>query len=315
MSKIKFRIRELPKLLYDSYLQFSDDKGLKMAAALSYYTAFSLGPMLLIVISFVGLLFGEDKARIEIVGQATKLIGNDGANMLNTIIKGASNPSTGIIAAVISLILLIFGALGVFKELQESLNIIWGVELKPGRELRNFFRTRLVSFSMIIASSFILIVSLVVDSVLSVIHSYLGDILPSAIPMAEIVNASGSFFIIMLLFALIFKYLPDVYIAWKYVWIGSGVTSVLFFIGKYLIGLYLGKSSYTSTYGAAASMVILFVWIYYSGVILYFGAEISYMYRCRYGTEPVKASKEGILVTKVSILIKESVEKAKNSIL
>ena len=282
MSKIKFRIRELPKLLYDSYLQFSDDKGLKMAAALSYYTAFSLGPMLLIVISFVGLLFGEDKARIEIVGQATKLIGNDGANMLNTIIKGASNPSTGIIAAVISLILLIFGALGVFKELQESLNIIWGVELKPGRELRNFFRTRLVSFSMIIASSFILIVSLVVDSVLSVIHSYLGDILPSAITMAEIVNASGSFFIIMLLFALIFKYLPDVCIAWKYVWIGSGVTSVLFFIGKYLIGLYLGKSSYISTYGAAASMVILFVWIYYSGVILYFGAEISYMYRCRY---------------------------------
>jgi membrane protein len=307
----QFGIKKLPKLLVDAYSQFKDDKGLKMAAALSYYTAFSLGPMLIIVISIVGLFFGEDNARMQIVSEATKLIGTDGANMLSTIIKGASNTSTGILAAIISIILLIIGALGVFMELQESLNIIWGVELKPGRGLRNFFRVRLISFSMVIASSFILLVSLIVNSVLTVLHNYIGNILPSTVPLAEIFNNLGSFIVITLLFAFIFKYLPDVIISWKYVWIGAAITSFLFSIGKYLIGLYLGKSSYSSTYGAAASFVILFVWIYYSGVILYLGAEITYLYRYRYGKNALEADKEAILVTKVSVLIKESVEKAK----
>lgn len=314
MDKNIFRINELPKLLKDSVYQFLDDKGLKMAAALSYYTAFSIGPMLLIIISFVGLFFGEDKARIEIVDQANKLIGSDGAAMLNTIIKGASNTSTGIFAASLSIILLLFGAVSVFIELQESLNIIWGVELKPGRGLRNFIRTRIVSFSMVIASSFILMVSLIAESVLTLLNKYIGYIFPSIIPTAEIYNYIGSFIIIMLLFALIFKYLPNVRISWKYVWIGAVVTSFLFFIGKYLIGMYLGKSSYSSTYGAAASLIIIFVWIYYSGVILYLGAEITYISRIRYGVKPLEADKEGILVTKVSVLIKESVEKAKKSI-
>jgi membrane protein len=196
-------------------------------------------------------------------------------------------------------------------ELQESLNIIWGVELKPGRGLRNFFRVRLISFSMVIASSFILLVSLIVNSVLTVLHNYIGNILPSTVPLAEIFNNLGSFIVITLLFAFIFKYLPDVIISWKYVWIGAAITSFLFSIGKYLIGLYLGKSSYSSTYGAAASFVILFVWIYYSGVILYLGAEITYLYRYRYGKNALEADKEALLVTKVSVLIKESVEKAK----
>ena len=311
----KFRIKDLPKLLTDSVTQFINDKGLKMAAALSYYTAFSIGPMLLIVISFVGLFFGEDKARTEIVGEAGNLIGADGANMLNTIIKGASNYSTGIFAAVISIVLLIFGAVSVFIELQESLNIIWGVELKPGRGIRNFIRTRIVSFSMVIASSFILMVSLIADSVFTLINKYMGNIFPSIIPMAELYNFIGSFVIIIMLFALIFKYLPNVKISWKYVWMGALVTSILFFAGKYLLGMYLGKSSYASSYGAAASLIILFVWIYYSGLILYLGAEITYIYRIRYGVKPLEADKEGLLVTKISVLIKESVEKAKKSIL
>jgi membrane protein len=271
--------------------------------------------MLLIVISFVGLFFGEDKARTEIVGEAGNLIGADGANMLNTIIKGASNYSTGIFAAVISIVLLIFGAVSVFIELQESLNIIWGVELKPGRGIRNFIRTRIVSFSMVIASSFILMVSLIADSVFTLINKYMGNIFPSIIPMAELYNFIGSFVIIIMLFALIFKYLPNVKISWKYVWMGALVTSILFFAGKYLLGMYLGKSSYASSYGAAASLIILFVWIYYSGLILYLGAEITYIYRIRYGVKPLEADKEGLLVTKISVLIKESVEKAKKSIL
>lgn len=314
LDKNKFTIKELPKLLIDSIYQFIDDKGLKMAAALSYYTAFSIGPMLLIVISFVGLFFGEDNARIGIVNEANKLIGTEGANMLNTIIKGASNTSTGIFAAIVSVVLLIFGAVTVFIELQESLNIIWGIELKPGRGIRNFIRTRIVSFSMVIASSFVLMVSLIADSVLTLLNKYIGDLFPSVIPTAEIYNYVGSFLIITILFALIFKYLPNVRISWKYVWIGALVTSFLFFIGKYLIGLYLGRSSYSSTYGAAASFIILFVWIYYSGVILYLGAEITYLYRIRYGQKPIEADKEGIRVTKISELIKESFEKSKHSI-
>ncbi|MDD5360726.1 MAG: YihY/virulence factor BrkB family protein [Ignavibacteria bacterium] len=314
MNKKKFTIKELPRLLIDSVNQFIDDKGLKMAAALSYYTAFSIGPMLLIVISFVGLFFGEDNARIGIVNEANKLIGTEGANMLNTIIKGASNTSTGIFAAIMSIVLLILGAVTVFIELQESLNIIWGIELKPGRGIRNFIRTRIVSFSMVIASSFVLMVSLIADSVLTLLNKYIGDIFPSIIPTAEIYNYAGSFLIITILFALIFKYLPNVRISWKYVWIGALVTSFLFFIGKYLIGLYLGRSSYSSTYGAAASFIILFVWIYYSGVILYLGAEITYLYRIRYGLKPIEADKEGIRVTKISELIKESFEKSQNKI-
>ena len=227
----------------------------------------------------------------------------------------ASNPSTGIFAAVLSVILLIFGAVSVFIELQESLNIIWGVELKPGRGLRNFIRTRIVSFSMVIASSFILMVSLIADSLLSLINKYMGNIFPSIIPMAQIYNFAGSFLIITLLFALIFKYLPNVRISWKYVWTGAFITSFLFFIGKYLIGLYLGRSSYSSTYGAAASLIILFVWIYYSGVILYLGAEITYVYRFRYGVKPLESDKEGMLIPKISVLIKASVEKTKKRIM
>lgn len=298
-------------MLVDSYSEFIDDKGLKMAAALSYFTAFSIGPFLLIIISVVGLFFGEDKARIEIVSEVNKLIGSDGANMVNTIIKGASNISTGIISAIVSIALLILGAIGVFIELQESLNIIWGVELKPGRGLRNFIRTRLVSFSMVIASSFVLMVSLIVDSALSAFQSYLSNMFPKTVPLAEIFNIVSSFFVITLIFALIYRFLPDVIISWKYVWTGAIITSFLFSVGKYLISIYMGTSAYASTYGAAASLVILFVWIYYSGVILYLGAEITYIYRLRYGVEPIKADKEALIVPKVAALIKRASEKAR----
>jgi membrane protein len=168
---------------------------------------------------------------------------------------------------------------------------------------------------MVIASSFILMVSLIADSLLSLINKYMGNIFPSIIPMAQIYNFAGSFLIITLLFALIFKYLPNVRISWKYVWTGAFITSFLFFIGKYLIGLYLGRSSYSSTYGAAASLIILFVWIYYSGVILYLGAEITYVYRFRYGVKPLESDKEGMLIPKISVLIKASVEKTKKRIM
>ncbi len=298
-------------LIVETYYQFLDDKGFKMAAALSYYAAFSLGPMLIMIISIAGFIFGEEAARGEIVKEFENLMGKDGAVMIETIIKGAANKTTGIIATIISLFLLILGSLAVFVELQESLNIIWGVELRPGRAIMTLLKTRLTSLYMVITTGFLLIISLVINSFITLAYNYFGNIFSSILPLADVLNIVSSFIVVTLLFALIFKYLPDVLLAWKYVWLGAIITSLLFSIGKYLIGLYLGNSSYSSTYGAAASMVILFIWIYYSGLILFFGAEFTQVLRNKYGESSIIPDRDSIKIPKVSELIKQSVEKNK----
>ncbi|MEO6694765.1 MAG: YihY/virulence factor BrkB family protein, partial [Ignavibacteria bacterium] len=302
MIKEKLTFNLVRKLLYETFDQFIDDKGFKMAAALSYYAAFSLGPLLMIVISIAGVFFGEDAARGEISKQITYLVGKDGADMIQTIIKGASNIATGIFAGIVSIIFLVFGAVGVFIELQESLNIIWGVESRPGRGIWGFLKNRLISLSMVIATGFLLMVSLIINSMIYLVYNYFGEYLSSVLPASEVVNLITSFIVITLLFALIFKYLPDVLISWRYVWFGAVITSLLFSIGKYFIGLYLGNSSYSSTYGAAASIVILFIWIYYSGLILFFGAEFTQVYRKRFSKVELKPDVDGIIVPKVSEL-------------
>jgi len=308
MNPEKLNFKVLRKLIYETFDQFIDDKGFKMAAALSYYAAFSLGPLLMIVISIAGLFFGEDAARGEISKQMTNLVGKDGAEMIETIVKGASNIATGIVAGIVSIIFLILGSVGVFLDLQESLNIIWGVESKPGRGILMFLKNRLISFSMVIATGFLLMVSLVINSMIYLLYNYFGDYIDSIFPASEAINLITSFIVITLLFALIFKYLPDVIISWRYVWLGAIITSLLFSIGKYFIGLYLGNSSYSSTYGAAASIVILFIWIYYSGLIMFFGAEFTQVYRKRFSKVELKADVDGIIVPKVSELIKKSME-------
>jgi membrane protein len=199
-------------------------------------------------------------------------------------------------------------------ELQESLNIIWGVELKPGRGIWGFIKNRLVSFSMVIATGFLLMVSLVISSAITLINMYMSEKFPTLIPLAFIFNNAASLIVITLLFALIYKVLPDVFISWKFVWLGAIITSVLFTIGKYLIGLYLGSSSFSSTYGAAASLVVLFVWIYYSGLILFFGAELTQVYRKRFTSDALTADSDGVIVTKVSDLVKNAVNKEEKNI-
>lgn len=303
--------KETLSLLGETYNEFLDDKAFKMAAALSYYSAFSMGPLFIIVIAIAGFIFGEEAARGQLFGELSRLMGPDSAVFLETILKGASSKSTGIIATIISIFLVVMGALGVFIELRESLNIIWGVELKPGKPIMSFLKNRLSSFYMVIATGFLLVISLVINSAISLLYNYWGGALGAILPGAEIVNNIVSFIVVTLLFAIIFKYLPDVIIKWKYVWFGAAITSILFTIGKYLIGIYIGNSSYTSTYGAAASMVVLFVWIYYSGLILFFGAEFTQVYRNRYADTELKEGKEGIKIPKVSQLIKDSLEKEK----
>ncbi|MBE2218850.1 MAG: YihY/virulence factor BrkB family protein [Ignavibacteria bacterium] len=292
-----------------------DDKGFKMAAALSYYAAFSLGPLLIIVIAIAGFIFGEEAAKGQLFFELKNMIGSDGAQMMETIIKGASNTTTGIFATIFSVILLVFGSIGVFVELQESLNMVWGVEPKPGKGLKMFIRNRIISFSMVVATGFLLMVSLMINSAIALLNEFMAEMFPSLIPIAFILNNAASLIVITILFALIYKVLPDVLISWRYVWLGAGITSVLFSIGKYLIGLYLGSSSYASTYGAAASLVIIFLWIYYSGLILFFGAELTQVYRKRYSGKELIANGDGLVVPKVSELVKTATEKQRQKII
>jgi len=308
----KFKVKEIPSLIVQSYYEFLDDKGFKMAAALSYYSAFSLGPLLIIVIAIAGFFFGEDAAKGQIFSELKNLVGPDGAIMIETILKGAASKSAGIFAAVVSIVLLVLGSIGVFLELQESLNIVWGVELKPGRGLWLFIKNRLVSFSMVVATGFLLMVSLIISSAISLINTYMGEQFPSILPMAFIFNNLSSLIVLTVMFAMVYKVLPDVMISWKYVWFGSILTSVLFTLGKYLISLYLGSSSFSSTYGAAASLVILFLWIYYSGLILFFGAELTQVFRKRYSDNKLLPTKDSMIMPKVTDLINDAVTKLSN---
>jgi membrane protein len=309
MKKFFLTIKDI---LSDTYEEFIDDKALKMSAALSFYTLFSLSPLLLITISIAGALFGEEAARGEIVAQIQNLIGNEGAQIIETIIKNASETDTSIFATIISVVILVLGSLGVFLELKESLDIIWGVELKTGRGLIGLLKTRISSFVMVIGTGFLLMVSLILSAALSAFNKFIGESLSSYIVVIEIISTIFLFILFTILFAMIFKILPDAYIKWKYVWIGAIGTSLLFTIGKYLIGLYIGNSSYASSFGAAGSIIVLLVWLNYSSMILFFGAEFSQILRKRYSKTPLKPIREAIIVPKVTDLIREGMKNIKN---
>ena len=205
MLKIKLKSKDVKEMIYETFDQFIDDKGFKMSAALSFYAAFSVGPLLLIIISVTGIFYGEEAVRGEISKQITYLIGKDGAEMIQTIITGASNKVTGIFAGIATLIFLILGSIGVFLELQESLNIIWGIEPRPGRGIWGFIKTRLVSFSMVVATGFLLMVSLIINSLIYLFYNFLGYYFDTILPASEAVNLITSFVVITLLFAMIFK--------------------------------------------------------------------------------------------------------------
>jgi membrane protein len=255
-----------------------EDNAPRLGAALAYYTLFSLAPLLIIVIALAGLIFGRDVAQGYIVTQIQGLVGPEGAGAIQAMIESARKPATGILASLFGLTMLLIGATGLFTELQSALNTIWEVPEKAKAGLLSLLKNRLLSFTMVLGMGFLLLVSLVVSAALAAAGSFLSSIIPSVVVVGELLNLVVSLVVITLMFAMIFKYLPDVTIAWNDVWIGAVATALLFTVGKSLLGLYLGTSSVASAYGAASSLVIILIWVYYSAQIFLLGAEFTQVY-------------------------------------
>ncbi len=243
-----------------------------MAAALSYYTVFSLAPLLVIAVAVAGLVFGEKSARDQIGGQFHHLVGEQGGALIQGMIEHARDPAASLVATLIGLVTLLIGAMGVFGELQDSLNTIWEVRTRPGKTIRGLIRSRLLSFAMVFGIGFLLLVSLVISAGIAALGALLGTSSTVWQTMASWSDSGISFVAVGLLFAGAFKLLPDVSVRWRDVWFGALVTSLLFIAGKYLIGLYLGSSAIASTYGAMGSLAVLLIWIYYSSQVFLIGA-------------------------------------------
>lgn len=288
---MKKLLSNLPTILKLSYQGWKEDKASRLSAALAYYTIFSLAPMLLIIIAVTGLFWQRDVVQSQLLNQIQGLVGAEGRTFVADLITSASHPAQGILATVVGIITLLIGALGVFNELHNALNTIWDVKEEETQgfveAVKKVIFDRLLSFTMILGIGFLLLVSLVISAALSAVQETIGNAIPVSEILLQLVNLIISIGVITVLFALIFKFLPDAEIAWRDVWLGAFVTSVLFSLGKFLIGLYLGNSAVASSFGAAGSLVLLLIWIYYSAQILLFGAELTQVYANNYGSKIV----------------------------
>lgn len=295
------KLQDIFGLLKETFNEWNEDKASRLAAALAYYTIFSLAPLLVIVIAIAGAVFGEEAARNQIVGQIQGLVGQQGAEAVQAMILNASKPGSGLIASIVGVVALLFGASGLFGQLQDALNTIWEVTPKPDRGLKGIIQDRFFSFTMVLGTGFLLLVSLVLSAALAAFGNYFGHLMPGMAELWQFVNFAVSFGVITLLFALIYRVLPDAKVAWGDVWIGAAVTALLFTIGRLLIGLYLGSSAIGSAYGAAGSLVVVLVWVYYSAQILLFGAEFTQVYATRYGSH-IEPTKNAMRVTEAARL-------------
>jgi membrane protein len=268
--------KEIFDLIKQAFSNWLDDNAPTHGAALAYYSFFSMAPLLIIAIAVAGMVFGRQAAEGQIVAQIKDTIGDRSAAAVEDLIRNASNPTASTVATLVGIATLLFGASGAFIQLQDSLNTIWKVKPKPGRGLVNFIRDRLLSFAMVLGIGFLLLVSLLLSTALTAVSNFLSSTwLPGGEWAWTILNGVLSLVVITLLFAMIYKVLPDVTLAWKDVWIGAIVTAVLFTLGKYLIGLYLGRAGVASPFGAAGSLVLVLVWVYYSSQIVLLGAEFT----------------------------------------
>lgn len=286
------RLKVFRVLLQETLSGWSSDRAARLAAALAYYTVFSLAPLLVIVIGIASIVFDQTRVLDQITGQVQALVGKDGAALVRTMIQGASDTQSGLVATGIGVATLLFGATGVFSQLHQALNKVWGVEEESGQGVWWFIRQRLLAFTMILAIGFLLLVSLIISAMLSALDQVLTGMLPDLLPLLRLASFVFSLGVITLLFAMIYKFLPNARIAWRDVWVGAGVTAVLFTIGKTLIGIYLGNASIGSAYGAAGSLAIILVWVYYSTQILLLGAEFTEVYSRKFGSRILPASAE-----------------------
>ncbi|PKW30097.1 YihY/virulence factor BrkB family protein [Flavobacterium lindanitolerans] len=271
-------------LLKNTISEFNDDNAIKLSASLSYYTIFAIPPLMIIIITLCGFFFGKDAVTGELYGQINRLVGNDAAIQIQNAIKNVELSDSNAFAAIFGGVMLLIGASGVFAEIQSSINFIWGLKAKPNKGFKKFIQNRLMSFSMIVSVGFLLLVSLLVNSVMDLLSAKLRSYFQEGtIYIFYVLNLLLVFAIITLLFTIIFRTLPDGKIRWKDAFIGSSFTAVLFMVGKFAIGLYLGNSTVASVYGAAGSIIIILVWVYYSAIILYFGAEFTKVYAKAYG--------------------------------
>jgi membrane protein len=272
---------ELFKLTFAEWL---NDSTFEWSAALAFYTIFSIAPVLLIAVGVASFFLAPDAATDQIVGEMEKMIGAQGANAVRQVIESSRGFGKGLWAVSVGIVTLITGATAVFGELQSALNQIWDVKAKPNRGvIMSFVADRIRSFSIAICVGFLLLVSLVVSAVISALQNYMNNWLPGIPWVWQTANIVSSFLVIAVLFAMIYKFLPDVVISWKDVWIGAAVTALLFTGGKYAIGLYLGRTATASAFGAAGSLVVLLFWVYYSALISFLGAEFTQVYARRYG--------------------------------
>jgi membrane protein len=283
--RLFFRPKAISALLKAAYSEWSRDKAPRMGAALAFYTIFSVAPLLIIAIAIAGLAFGVQAAQGEITGQIQGLIGRDAARAIQTMIQSAHKPAHGAIASAFGVLALFVGASGVLNEMQDALNSIWHVNADVTTCIRRFVKARLLSFGMVLGVGFLLLVSLLLSALLAAVAKYVGGILPIPAVFLESFDFLFSLLFITVLFAMIFKLLPNIKIAWSDVWAGATLTSLLFTAGKFVIGFYIGKSVSASAYGAAGSLVIVVAWIYYSALLLYFGAEFTRAYANTIGSK------------------------------
>jgi membrane protein len=275
------------KLLRQTIAEWSEDQVPQLGAALAFYAALSIAPLLVITLGIVAFFLGEEAAGGQVAEQLRSLVGDEGGKAIEDMIASANKPATGAIATTLSVVTLLFGASGVFGQLQNSLNTIWEVKTKPGRGVWGVFRDRFLSLAMVMGMAFLLLVSLVITAALASATAVLSGRSEPLSQIAQAVNIAASLVVVTLIFGLMFKLLPDVKMAWADVWLGAAITAVLFVIGKFAIGLYLGHSSMASSYGVAGSFVVLLVWVYYSAQILFFGAELTQVYANKFGSRIV----------------------------
>jgi membrane protein len=294
MSERKFKLKDLRGLLQETYKEWQDDEPFRLSATVSYFAIISLPGLLVIVVNIAGLIFGEAAVQGEIVNQISESIGDDAAEDIQGMIAQASQSEDSTIANIFGIGTLIFGATGVFYHLQKSLNRIWEVKANPELGLRKLIKDRVFSLGMVLVIGFLMLLSLTLSSILSIVSSWVVSNLPDfTIYLFYIINYLLSMVIVTVLFALMFKYLPDVEITWKVVWVGSVVTAILFLLSEIALSIYFGNLEVGSIYGSAGSLVILMLWVAYVCMILFFGASFTQVYARRYAIQ-IKPSKHAV---------------------